>query len=279
MSKEKNYLEINKNSWNQRTKVHLDSKFYDVPGFLKGKSSLKEIELKLLGDIKGKSILHLQCHFGQDSISMAKMGALVTGVDLSDLAIENAKKLAEQTNTLDKTEFICCDIYDLPSHLNKKFDLVFTSYGTIAWLPDLDKWAKIISQYLKPRGEFIFVEFHPVVWMFDNNFSKIEYSYFQTEAIVETEDTTYGDNKIELITENVTWNHSLGVIMTSLINNDLLIDSFAEYDYSPYDCFNETEEFEPGKFRIKHLENKIPMVFSLTAKKTSSLSGEFSKNA
>lgn len=267
MSAEEKYLEINKNSWNQRTLAHLDSEFYDVPGFLSRNTSLKEIELELLGDLKGKSVLHLQCHFGQDSISMAKLGAKVTGVDLSDIAIEEARKLSEQTATQNYTRFICCDIYDLGKHLDKKFDFVFSSYGTIGWLPDLDKWAKIISEFLKPGGSFVFVEFHPVLWMFDQDFSKIVYPYFKSEAIIETETSTYTAKEEELITQNVTWNYGLGEVLTSLINDGLRIDSFEEYNYSPYDCFNKTEEFKPGKFRIKHLKNMIPMVFSLKATK------------
>ncbi len=267
MSKELNYLEINRNSWNRRTIAHLDSEFYDIPGFLKGNSSLKEIELDLLGDLRRKSVLHLQCHFGQDSISLARMGANVTGVDLSNIAIENARKLAEDANAEGAAEFICCDIYNLPSHLKGKFDIVFTSYGTIGWLPDLDKWARVISGFLKPGGSFVFVEFHPVVWMFDQDFSKIAYRYFNSEAIIETETSTYTAKDDELITENVTWNHSLGEVLSSLISNGLRIVSFEEYDYSPFDCFNKTEEFEPGKFRIKHLDNMIPMVYSIKAEK------------
>lgn len=267
MSKELNYLEINRNSWNRRTIAHLDSEFYDIPGFLKGNSSLKKIELCMLGDLRGKSVLHLQCHFGQDSISLARLGANVTGVDLSNIAINNARKLAVDANAEGAVEFICCDIYNLPSHLKGKFDTVFTSYGTIGWLPDLDKWARVISGFLKPGGSFIFVEFHPVVWMFDQDFSKIAYRYFNSEAIIETETSTYTAKDDELITENVTWNHSLGEVLSNLISNGLRIVSFEEYDYSPFDCFNKTEEFEPGKFRIKHLENMIPMVYSIKAEK------------
>ncbi len=267
MSKEENYLEINRNSWNERTIAHLKSEFYDVPGFINGNSSLKYIELELLGDLRGKSVLHLQCHFGQDSISLARLGAKVTGVDLSNIAIENARKLSRQTSTDGDTEFICCDIYDLPAHLHKKFDIVFTSYGTIGWLPDLDKWAQVISGFLNPGGAFVFVEFHPMVWMFDQDFGKIVYRYFNSEAIIETETSTYPAKDDELLTENVTWNHGIGEVITSLIQNSLRIDSLEEYDFSPYNCFNKTEEFEPGKFRIKHLDNKIPMVYSIKARK------------
>ena len=259
----KNYLEINKNSWNNRTSVHLESEFYDVKGFLEGKSSLNSIEMDLLGNIKGKSILHLQCHFGQDTISLSRLGAKSVGVDLSDKAIEAARDLALKDNS--DARFICSDIYDLPNHLDEKFDIVFTSYGTIGWLPDLDKWAKIVSHFLKPNGQFVFVEFHPLVWMFDDDFQRIEYRYFKSEAI-ETTEETYTENADQK-DEFISWNHGLGEVVSSLISSGLQVNSLQEYDYSPYNCFNQTEEFEPGKFRIKHLENKIPMVYSLTAVK------------
>ena len=134
---ELNYIEKNKAAWNSRTDHHFNSSFYDVENFLKGKNSLNDIELKLLKDVIGKNILHLQCHFGQDTISLARMGANVTGVDLSDNAINKAIQLANSAKV--NATFICCDIYDLPKHLDKKFDIVFTSYGTIGWFPDLSK--------------------------------------------------------------------------------------------------------------------------------------------
>ena len=263
MNLEQNYIEINRQSWNNRTDTHLKSEFYDLDGFLKGKTSLNEIELKLLGDIKGKTILHLQCHFGQDTISLSRLGANVTGVDLSDKAIESAKQIAKDTHS--NAKFICCDIYDLPNHLDEKFDIVFTSYGTIGWLPDLDKWAKIISKFLKPNGQFVFVEFHPVVWMFDDNFDKIGYRYFNSGAIIETENGTYADKKAEITQSYVMWNHGLSEVLNNLISNGLEINSLDEFDYSPYNCFNKTIEFEPKKFRIEHLNNKIPMVYSIIA--------------
>ena len=265
MNKEKNYIEINRQSWNNRTDTHLKSEFYDLNGFIKGKTSLNSIELDLLGDLSGKTILHLQCHFGQDTISLSRLGAEVTGVDLSDKAIESAKQIARETNS--NATFICCDIYELPNYLDQQFDIVYTSYGTIGWLPDLDKWAKIVSTFLKPNGQFIFVEFHPVVWMFDDNFEKIHYSYFNSGAIVESESGTYADKSAAITQEYVMWNHGLSEVITNLIKNGLEINSVNEYDYSPYDCFNKTIEFEPKKYRIAHLENKIPMVYSIVAAK------------
>ena len=265
MKKEDNYIEINRQSWNNRMATHLKSEFYDLDNFVKGKTSLNKIELDLLGDISGKTILHLQCHFGQDTISLSRLGAETTGVDLSDKAIESARQLASETNS--NANFICCDIYDLPNHLDKQFDIVYTSYGTIGWLPDLEKWAKIISKFLKPNGQFVFVEFHPVVWMFDDDFEKINYNYFNSGAIIESESGTYADRTAKISQEYVMWNHGLTEVLTSIINNGLEITSFSEYDYSPYNCFNKTIEFEPNKFRIEHLGNKIPMVYSIVAKK------------
>ena len=141
------YIKINKDSWNKRLKWHVESDFYKMESFLAGSTSLNKIELDLLGNIEGKSVLHLQCHFGQDSISLARLGAEVTAIDLSDQSIAFAKDLAKKTNT--NVDFICCDIYEIEKHLNKKFDIVFTSYGVIGWLPDMDKWAKIISSRKK----------------------------------------------------------------------------------------------------------------------------------
>lgn len=265
MNVEQNYLEINRQSWNNRTDTHLKSEFYNLEGFLNGKNSLNKIELDLLGDITGKKILHLQCHFGQDTISLSRLGANVTGVDLSDKAIESAMQIASETNA--NTQFFCCDIYDLPNHLDEQFDLVFTSYGTIGWLPDLDKWAKVISKFLKPNGQFVFVEFHPVVWMFDDNFDKIGYRYFNSGAIVETENGTYADKEADISQSYVMWNHSLSEVVNSLIRNGIEINTLDEFDYSPYNCFNHTVEFEPHKYRIAHLDNKIPMVYAIVATK------------
>lgn len=236
-----------------------------MEGFLQGKTSLNEIELNLLGDIQGKSILHLQCHFGQDTISLSRLGATATGVDLSDKAIESARKIAKDTHS--DAEFICCDIYDLPNHLDEKFDIVFTSYGVIGWLPDLDKWAKIVSSFLKPDGQFVFVEFHPVVWMFDDDFDKIAYRYFNSGAILESESGTYADKNADITQDYVMWNHGLSEVVNSLLKNGLEINVLDEFDYSPYNCFNKTIEFEPKKYRIAHLDDKIPMLYSISAKK------------
>lgn len=265
MKAETDYLSVNKALWNKKVDPHMASAFYDVAGFLEGNTSLNSIELDLLGDVTGKSILHLQCHFGQDSISLQRLGASVTGVDLSDKAIEQANELAIKTDT--SPTFICCDVYDLPNHLTQPFDIVFTSYGTVGWLPDLSKWANIVSSFLKPNGKFVFADFHPVVWMFDDNFDKIGYNYFKSDPIIETETGTYADRNAPIQQESVSWNHAMCEVVNSLLSKGLELNLLEEFDYSPYNCFRETVEFEPKKFRIKHLGNKIPMVYAIVATK------------
>jgi ubiquinone/menaquinone biosynthesis C-methylase UbiE len=151
--------------------------------------------------------------------------------------------------------------------LDKQFDVVFTSYGTIGWLPDLNKWANIIARFLKPNGRFVFVEFHPVVWMFDDGFKTIQYSYSNTGPIFETETGTYAEKDAPDKMEHVLWNHGIGEVVNSLIRHGMEILKLNELDYSPYNCFTETVEVSPGKFRIKHLDNKIPMVYSILATK------------
>ncbi len=258
-----NYIEINKKSWNSRVDTHVASEFYDMENFLNGKNSLKSIELNLLGDLKGKKVLHLQCHFGQDSISLARMGAEVVGIDLSDKAIDKASEIAHKLNA--NARFIQADIYDLKNHLNEEFDIVFTSYGTIGWLPDINRWADIVSHFLKPGGQFVFVEFHPVVWMFDDAFEKVAYNYFNVEAIIENETGTYADRTANIEQSYIMWNHDLGEVLTALIASGLEIKQFQEFDYSPYNCFQGTEKVEEDKYIIKHLGNRIPMVYALSA--------------
>lgn len=256
-----NYIDINKSAWNIKTDIHIKSDFYNNQSFLNGQNTLKQIELAILGDIKGLSILHLQCHFGQDSISLARMGASVTGIDLSDNAITKAKDFAKQADV--DAEFIACNIYDLPQYLNKQYDIVFTSYGTIGWLPDLNKWAGIVSRFLKQNGRFIFVEFHPYVWMLDDNFKEIVYSYFNVESIVETVNGTYADRSADISYQTISWNHSTSEVLNSLISNGIEIESFNEYDFSPYPCFNNLIKIDHDKYQVEHLQGKIPMVFSI----------------
>ena len=265
MSDYSSYFDANKQLWNQRTAVHKASSFYNLAGFKAGENVLTPIELNELGDVKGKTMLHLQCHFGMDSLNWARLGAVVTGVDLSDEAIKEAKQLNNDLGM--NATFICCNVYDLKEHLNEKFDIVFTSYGTIGWLPDLNKWAEIISCYLKPGGIFYMADFHPVLWMFDDEFTHFQYSYENSEVIITESEGTYTDRDADITGKEYGWNHSISEILNALITNGLQIGHFNEFMYSPYACFRNTVEFEKGKWHIKGLEGKIPMVYSLKAVK------------
>lgn len=255
------YIEVNRELWNKKTPVHIASKFYDVEGFVKGESSLNPAELESLGDVSGKSMLHLQCHFGQDTLSWARLGAKVTGIDLSDKAIEEAKNLNSKLGL--NAEFICSDVYDLKQHLDKKFDIVFTSYGTIGWLPDLDKWADIISYFLKPGGMFFIAEFHPFLWMFNEEYSKLQYSYFNDEAIIEPVKKTYTDGDTEINLLSYGWNHPFSEIFTALMKQNLQITEFKEYPYSYYNCFSKAVQNKAGWWEIEGMEGKFPLMYSL----------------
>lgn len=263
MNSENNYLEINKQSWNNKVDTHMESSFYDMKSFLNGATSLNTIELDLLGEISNEKILHLQCHFGQDSISLSRQGAHVTGVDISDVAIDKAQDLAKMCAS--DAKFICSDVYSCRELIDEKFDTVFTSYGTIGWLPDLDKWADLIYGFLKPRGRLVFVEFHPFVWMFDDNFEKIAYNYFKSDPIIETESGTYADRSAEISQTFVSWNHSLSEVMTSLLKSGFVINDFKEYDYSPYNIFPGMKAISHKKFQIAKYKDGLPLVYSIVA--------------
>jgi len=242
------YLETNKEAWNRKTSIHIASAFYDVKGFKEGRSTLNEIELEALGDIRGKSLLHLQCHFGMDTLSWAKEGAEVTGIDFSHKAIDEARKLSEEMNI--PAVFVCSNIYDLPQNLDQKFDIVFTSYGTIGWLPYLEKWGSIISHFLKPGGTFFIIEFHPFIWMMDDDFKEFIYAYFNTDPIKETVKGTYADRNVPDMITTYGWNHSLAETLNALIINGLRVDEVKEYAYSVHSCFPNMIELEKGKWEM-----------------------------
>ncbi len=263
---DKKYSEANRKAWNNKTPIHLKSDFYDVEGFKKGKSSLQHIELEELGDVTGKLLLHLQCHFGQDSLSWARLGAKVTGVDFSEEAIKSAEKLNDELNL--GAKFICSNIYDIEKHLTGKFDIVFTSYGTIGWLNDLNEWGRLISKYLNPGGIFYIVDFHPFIWMLDDEFKKLKYSYFfDEEPIAEETEGTYADKNAKIKLVEYGWNHSLSEVINSLIGNGLQIEFLHEFPHSVYNVFPNTIRGNDGFWRLKGMEDIIPMMFSIKARK------------
>lgn len=259
------YFEVNKDTWDKKTKVHANSAFYDMLSFRSGKTSLNAYEIKALGDVKGKSLLHLQCHFGQDTLSLSRAGAQCTGVDISEESISLARKLNTELK-LD-AQFVCCNVLNIPQNLDTKYDIVFTSYGVLGWLPDLEPWAKMIAKMLKPNGVFYMVEFHPIVWMFDyqKKIPQLHYSYHQKEVIYEEYTGTYADESSSVISKEYTWNHGLGEIITSLAQAGLQIDFLNEHDKSPYCVFPGLIQTDDKMYAYQ--DALYPLVFEIKATK------------
>ena len=259
------YFEVNKATWNEKTKVHSKSAFYNLEAFKKGKSTLNTYELSALGNVSGKRLLHLQCHFGQDTLSWSRLGANTVGIDISDEAIRLAKSLNMELQ-LD-ADFVCCNVLDTSKFVKDHFDIVFTSYGTIGWLPDLKPWAQMISERLVSGGTFYMVEFHPIVWMFDyvNGTPDLRYGYHQKEVIYEEYEGTYADQDSNMISKEYGWNHGLGEVITALTQSGLTIEYLNELDESPYDVLPELIKTEQGMYRTK--DGLYPLLFELKASK------------
>jgi SAM-dependent methyltransferase len=258
-------FEINKETWNKRVVLHAASDFYALEAFKKGASSLTTFELKALADVQGKSLLHLQCHFGQDTLSWSRLGAVCTGVDISDEAVELARQL-NQDLSLDAT-FVCCNVLDTSKYIQEQFDIIFTSYGTIGWLPNLEPWAQMIAERLKKGGTFYIIDFHPIAWMFDYTKSPptMTYGYQQKEAIYEAYEGSYAAPNSGLQSKEYGWNHSLGSVVTSLANAGLTIDYLEEYEESPYNVFPGLVTNKRGMYELPG--GKYPLLFALKARR------------
>jgi len=265
------HLKANRDLWDEWTLMHKDSKEYDLEGFLKGKQTLNPIEIHEMGSVEEKSLLHLQCHFGLDTLSWARLGANVTGVDFSERAIELARKVSSQIGI--DAEFIKSNIYDLPDVLDRKFDIVFTSEGVLVWLPDLEKWATIISRFLKRGGKFYIREGHPFIKVFDDEIKtqefKIRYPYFTPSEPCQfrgSETYTESKRKIEPM-DWYEWNHSVSEIINSLIRAGLTIEFFNEYPFITGKVLPFLVEEGDGKWTLPSGMGELPLMFTLMATK------------
>lgn len=264
MQNEHEYFKANQALWDAKTRVHIKSDFYDQKSFLEGKNTLQKIELGHLPDLKGLSVLHSQCHFGQDTLSMQRMGAQCTGIDMSPVAIETARNINTQLGL--EATFETCNVYDLDKVIAERFDLVFTSYGVIGWLPDLDRWASQLSARLKSGGQFHITEFHPMMYMYDWEKGKVNYRYFNNgEPYVEEEEATYADKNASIGMIEYFWQHSLADVFSALLKNDLEITGFYEYDYSPYNVVSAEKPRAENEFIFQDNGINIPLVFSINA--------------
>jgi SAM-dependent methyltransferase len=265
------YTEQNRIHWNARTAVNAASTArYDIAGFKAGKSTLGPIEREELRDVAGKSLLHLQCHFGLDTLSWARLGAQVTGVDFSDDAIALAERLSQETG-LD-ARFLCTDIYELPQVLDEKFDIIYTSGGVLFWLSDLDRWAKLIAHFLKPGGILYLQEEHPFLNVFDDAADVTDlltrYPYFHTKEPIQIDgllphsDPTANQRGVEYV-----WSYSFSDILNALITAGLRLDYLHEFSYGSNRRFPFMTQGEDGQWRWKDATNHIPLTFSLQATK------------
>ena len=259
------YFEVNKATWNQKVGIYADSKMYDLEAFKNGKTSLMHYELDGLGDVDGKSILHLQCHFGQDTLSWSRMGAQCVGVDLSDEGIKLARNLNEELKL--NAKFICCNVLETSRHVKDTFDIVFTSYGVIGWLPDLKPWGRMIAERLKKGGTFFIAEFHPIVWMFDylEQPPTLKYGYMQDEVIYEEYEGTYANESSKITSKEYGWNHGLGAVVSALSEAGLKIEYLKEYYESPYDVLPGLTKTKNNMYAKK--DDLYPLIFTLKAAK------------
>ncbi len=260
------YYDNNKALWNAKVPIHLDAELYNMEAFMAGESSLDKATLKHLGDVSGKKVLHLQCHFGQDTLSLARMGAKATGLDISDVAVDKARELND-TLGLD-ARFVCCNIFDAKDHIDEKFDIVFASFGTIIWLPELDAWADIVQHFLKPGGRFVFLDFHPVMDMLNWDTCAFEYHYFnKQEPYMEITQGTYADANADIKMKEYFWNHSLMEVIQALQKANLKMETMKEYDYSPYDIFGEMIKRSDREYTMKRMPVAFPYFYALVYSK------------
>jgi SAM-dependent methyltransferase len=262
-------IAANRRLWNEWARINQESDFYDMAGFRAGQTSLKHIELAEVGEVAGKSLLHLQCHFGQDTLSWARAGAKVTGVDLSPEAIARATALAKELGI--DAHFVCANVLDPKELGDAQFDIVFTSYGVLSWLPDLDRWAAAAAHFLNPGGFFYVVDTHPLFHMVNWDGTALEYPYFHSPEPLEFE--SHGSYAASGEAEGFShpeynWEHSLSDVVNAVIRAGLRLEFVHEFPYTWYiPSYPALEEFEPGKGRLKGQFGLLPHMFSLRARR------------
>jgi SAM-dependent methyltransferase len=268
MTQDPSWREKNRAMWNAKTPLHVNSALYNVAGFQAGALSLKALEIEDLGDVKGKDLVHLQCHFGKDTLSWARLGARAVGVDFSEAAVQAARKLAQEIAV--QAEFVLSDVYDAPAALKyRKFDIVYTGVGALCWLPDMERWGKVVFDLLKPGGQLYLFEFHPIRWIFDPAETRepvMRDDYFSPAEGFPDGGVTYADGSIPAAaTPTVQWNHPLGEVVTALVSAGLRIDSLRELDWS---VLRDWEIMEPAGDRMYRMPKgrpSLPLMYVLRA--------------
>jgi SAM-dependent methyltransferase len=261
-------IEANRRQWDERTAIHLASRFYDVDGFKAGRCTLTRIELEELGEVAGRRLLHLQCHFGLDTLSWARRGARVTGVDFSPVSIRVARDLAAELGL--RARFVQSDIYELQDHLTGRFDIIFTSYGVLVWLPDLTKWAETIAHFLAEEGVFYLVEEHPAGAILAEEEGRIVAAepYFDTGPVeCPGEGGTYADPAAKLTSGPAyEWQHPLSDVINALLGAGLRLEFLHEFPFDGWQRLPSMVRREDGFWSLPG-RSDLPFLFSLRARK------------
>lgn len=270
---EDDFLAENRDHWEEAAAHHPTTDYYDVEAFLDGESSLNPLEREEVGDVTGKRLLHLQCHFGLDTLSWAREGATVTGVDFAAEGIEFARDLADEIDLDDRARFVRANVYDLPDVLDDRYDVVFTSYGVLGWLPDVEAWADVVARSLEPGGTFYLAEIHPFTsmlpWDFDGETATFPFHYFTPDEPLTFEDgATYADDEADLdhgTTHN--WTHGLGEILTALLESGLDLEFVREHRFTTWEQFPDAMYRDgEGYWRLEG-DADLPLLFSVRARK------------
>ncbi len=239
---EPDFIRLNKANWNEAAKIHFEdpADWYQIGRFLDGHDVRCHIDQQEMGDLSGLKVLHAQCHFGLDTLSVARQAREVVGLDFSPVALAQAGQLAERVGLADKARWIETNIYDARAALDETFDMVYASWGVTGWLPDLEAWAKIIASYVKPGGRFYYAEGHPCAFIMDeiDGILRPSTPYWHREPIVETADHSYNEGSVKLQNREVhCWNHPLSDFMTAFLAEGLVLEFFHEHRAVPWRMF------------------------------------------
>ncbi|WP_433262034.1 class I SAM-dependent methyltransferase [Actinosynnema sp. CS-041913] len=263
---EVDWLGLNRANWDDRTAVHAASDYYDLPGFRAGGSTLRAFELAEVGDVTGKRLLHLQCHMGQDTLSWARLGADVTGLDFSPAAVETARALAAETGQPGR--FVVSDVYDARAALgDERFDVVYTGFGALVWLPDVRRWAEVVSSLLVDGGFLYLAEFHPIANALGDDGRTLAHDYFRADGETYDDPLTYTDGPPLTKTRSVQWQHPLGEVVTALVRAGLRVDFLHERDFSLFQAYPALRREANGEYRFPAGHPRLPLLYTIRATK------------
>jgi 2-polyprenyl-3-methyl-5-hydroxy-6-metoxy-1,4-benzoquinol methylase len=268
----KHRMETNRRRWDESVAHHLASEEYNVPAFKRGRSSLKPFELREIGRVRGARLLHLQCHFGMDTLSWARMGARVTGVDYSRPAIEAARSLAEELGITAK--FVESNVYDAPRKVGGRgrFDIVYTGKGALNWLPEVRRWARVVAHFLRPGGRLYFAESHPVANTFSDDFGGGRFGqdlpYFARRPLRSEYDGTYATEGVVLRNKvSYDWQHTVSDVLNALIDAGMRVEFVHEFPATFWKAHPEMEYRRDRLWHMRRGEWNFPLIWSVMARK------------